>query len=366
MNSANSNIKQDSKFQFRIRFPLLAMGMIALITGIWIGLQRMGWSLPIMHINWVFIHGPLMICGFLGTVIGLERAVAQNKLFYFLGPLFTGLGAILMLASVNDSLAVAFIILGSIVLIINFVFVLKKFPSMHTSVMSLGALLFFFGNVLWFLGLPIPNIVMWWMGFLVLTIAGERLELSRLLQLSKPVKWFFYFIVLLFFTGVVVSTFDFSMGMNISGTGMIFLAYWLLRYDMARKSIKIKGQHRFIALALLIGYVWLGIGGILALVFGNVQAGPFYDGILHAVLIGFVFSMIMGHAPIIFPAILRIVMDFRHLFYVHLCILHIALLLRLFSDIIGWEKGRLWGSLFNGIAIFLFLINTITSIKKID
>jgi len=364
MNSSNSNLKKDTDIKFRIRFPLLAMGMIALITGIWIGVQRIGWSLPVLDVNWVFIHGPLMICGFLGTVIGLERAVAQNKLFFFLGPLFTGLGAILMLASVNASLAAVFITLGSIILIINFVTVLKKFPSMHTSIMALGALSFFAGNVLWFFGLPIPNIVMWWMGFLVLTIAGERLELSRLLQLSQPVKIFFHFIVLIFLTGVIVTTFDFSTGIKISGVGMILLAYWLLQYDMARKSIKVAGQHRFIAIALIVGYVWLGIGGILSLLFGNVQTGPYYDAILHSVLIGFVFSMIMGHAPIIFPAILRVVMEFKNRFYLHLGLLHIALLLRLYSDIIGWENGRLWGGMLNGISILLFLINTVTSVKR--
>jgi len=350
--------------KFKIRFPLLAMGMISLILGMWIGVQRIGWSLPIPNVNWVFIHGPLMICGFLGTVIGLERAVAQNKLFFFLGPLFTGLGAIFMLASLPASLSAIFIILGSVILIINFIVVLQKFPTMHTSVMALGAVLFFIGNVLWLFGYPIPNIVLWWMGFLVLTIAGERLELSRLLQLSNPVKWFFYSIVLIFLAGVIVTTFDFSVGIKISGVGMILFAYWMLQYDMARKSIKVKGQHRFIAVALIIGYIWLGVGGILSLFLGNVQAGPYYDAILHAVLIGFVFSMIMGHAPIIFPAILRVVMEFKNRFYFHLVLLHVALLLRLISDLLEWETGRLWGGLFNGIAIILFLLNTVTSIKK--
>jgi len=364
MNSSNSNLKKDTDIKFRIRFPLLAMGMISLITGIWIGVQRIGWSLPIPDVNWVFIHGPLMICGFLGTVIGLERAVAQNKLFFFLGPLFTGLGAILMLASANPSLSIIFILFGSIVLIINFIVVLKKFPTMHTSVMALGALLFFTGNVLWLSGLPIPNIVMWWMGFLVLTIAGERLELSRLLQLSKPVKLFFNLTVLIFLTGVIITTFNFSSGIKISGVGMILLAYWLLQYDMARKSIKVTGQHRFIAIALIVGYVWLGIGGFLSLLFGNVQAGPYYDAILHAAFLGFVFSMIMGHALIIFPAILRVVMEFKNRFYFHLGLLHIALLLRLISDLLDWENGRLWGGMLNGISILLFLINTVTSIKK--
>jgi len=57
-------------------------------------------------------------------------------------------------------------------------------------------------------------------------------------------------------------------------------------------------------------------------------------------------------------------MEFKIRFYVHLGLLHIALILRLISDILEWEIGRLWGGMFNGIAILLFLLNTVTSIKK--
>ena len=40
------------------------------------------------------------------------------------------------------------------------------------------------GNTCWLVGWPVPQVVPWWSGFLVLTIAGERLELSRVLRLS--------------------------------------------------------------------------------------------------------------------------------------------------------------------------------------
>ena len=46
------------------------------------------------------------------------------------------------------------------------------------------ALLWLVGNTCWLVGWPVPQVVPWWSGFLVLTIAGERLELSRLLRLS--------------------------------------------------------------------------------------------------------------------------------------------------------------------------------------
>ncbi len=359
-----NTVNESSKFQFIIRFPMLAMGISALLTGIWGGLQRIGWSLPTFETSWVLLHGPLMVCGFLGTVIGMERAVAQNKLFFYLSPLFTGLGALFILLGIADSFPAILITAGSLVLVINFVVVLKKFPSMHTTVMALGALAFFVGNIFWLSGFPISNVVLWWAGFLVLTIAGERLELSRLLQPPTLVKIFFHLSALFFIAGIINATFNFSAGMRIAGIGMILLACWLLRYDLARKSVKHEGLPKFIAIALIAGYVWLGIGGILALIFGNMPAGPYYDSILHAVFLGFVFSMIFGHAPIIFPAILKVKMEFKNRFYIHLGLLHVSLLLRLSADIAGWIDGRLWGSMFNGIAVLLFFINTISSVKK--
>ena len=57
----------------------MALGMISLIIGLWTGLSRFGWDLPELRTGLLEFHGPLMICGFLGTVIALERAVALLK-----------------------------------------------------------------------------------------------------------------------------------------------------------------------------------------------------------------------------------------------------------------------------------------------
>ncbi|MBL8957988.1 MAG: hypothetical protein JNK82_44855, partial [Myxococcaceae bacterium] len=54
--------------------------------GIWLGLSRMG-AVPIPAPRAAADHGPLMVSGFLGTVIALERAVASGRLWAYLGPL---------------------------------------------------------------------------------------------------------------------------------------------------------------------------------------------------------------------------------------------------------------------------------------
>ena len=58
---------------------LIALGGLSLLAAIWAGLVRMDWNLLIPNLSFPETHGPLMIVGFLGTVIGLERAVALKK-----------------------------------------------------------------------------------------------------------------------------------------------------------------------------------------------------------------------------------------------------------------------------------------------
>jgi hypothetical protein len=107
----------------------------------------------------------------------------------------------------------------------------------------------------------------------------------------------------------------------------------------------------------------LGLSGLLSLSFGGVVAGFHYDAILHAVFVGFVMSMIFAHAPIIFPAITGKPIPFRAVFYLHLALLHLSLLLRVGSDLIYWLPGRQWGGLLNVVAILLFMVNTLLAMR---
>lgn len=54
-----------------IRFPLMAMGMVALLAAMWAGLVRLGWGWPPLQPALPIAHGPLIISSFLGTVIGV-------------------------------------------------------------------------------------------------------------------------------------------------------------------------------------------------------------------------------------------------------------------------------------------------------
>ena len=64
------------------RYPgrlIMPFVVLALLAALWAGLLRLGWRLPPLQPQLAGAHGPLMVVGFLGTLIALERAVALRK-----------------------------------------------------------------------------------------------------------------------------------------------------------------------------------------------------------------------------------------------------------------------------------------------
>jgi hypothetical protein len=238
---------------------------------------------------------------------------------------------------------------------------LQKHRTAYMLVMALGALALLVGNLLWLTGWPVYRIVLWWAGFLILTIAGERLELGRMVRQTDFSRRAFAAAALLFLAGLLVVLFAWDAGVRLAGAGMLALGLWLLRFDIARRTVRQSGLTRFIAICLLSGYLWLLVGGAIALGWGAAPAGPVYDAMLHAVFLGFVFAMIFGHAPIIFPAVLGIPIHYKPFFYAPLTLLHLSLIVRVGGEMLGLGAGRLWGGLFNVLAVILYLLGMLAA-----
>ena len=214
-------------------------------------------------------------------------------------------------------------------------------------------------------GQPIAYAAPWWAGFLILTIAGERLELSRVLLLKPISRTIFKIAVGVFTIGLAVSLVQFDLGLRISGLGLILFGAWLIRYDVARHTIKKTGLTRYIAACLLPGYLWLIVGGSLWLLYGGTATNGFiFDALLHTLFLGFVMSMIFGHAPIIIPALMPVDITYRSVFYLPLALLQSTLIIRIFADLSSNQPLRMWAGLFNVIAILLFLGIMILSAKR--
>jgi hypothetical protein len=346
-----------------LRYLLFAAVILMMLAGGWAALQRAGWTLPMLRPTLVGIHGALMIGGVFGALIALERAVALAALlraprhWSFLAPLLAGAGGVLLILTGDTLLAKLCLVGGSLLLTGVYAYTATKhrYWSLYTVVMCLGAVLWLVGNLFWAAGYPVYTVVHAWLGFIVLTIVGERLELSRVTRLTRRAERLLLAAVSIYGAGVLLALVDLAAGVRIAGAGSLLLALWLLRYDLAGKRLRHAGLTRYMALCLFTGYIWLGVSGVLAIRFGAVYAGFDYDAVIHAVAGGFIFSMIFGHAPMIFPALTGRQITFSNAFYVPLVLLHLSILLREVGDLSGSFEVRMWAGLINAVVVTLFL-----------
>jgi hypothetical protein len=343
------------------RLPLLAFGFVALFVGMGAGLARLGWPMPEVAAGAAALHGPLMVCGFFGVVISLERAVALGQRWAYAAPLAAGLGTAALVHGAGGATAWLYLA-GSAGLLAASLRLLAKQRTGFMLVIALGAACWCIGTARWALGAPPYRVVGWWIGFLVLTIAGERLELSRFLPPSRAAQRVFALIVAALLAALVAWPLPWAP--QAFGLGLLALAAWLARQDIARRTVRQQGLTRFIAVCLLSGYFWLAIGGAVIAAAGLAPGGPAYDAALHALLLGFVFAMVFGHAPIVFPAVLRVAVPYHAVFYAPLVLLHAALGLRVAGAAAGDQALLRWGGLGSALALLAFVGVTVTAVVR--
>jgi len=297
-------------------------------------------------------HAALMICGFLGSVVALERAVAVGRGAAFLAPLASGLGGALLLAGQVRAAAFAIVAAAAVFVVVNIVLVRRQ-RAAHTRLLLGGAVAWLVGSALYAGGANGPAVLPWWFAFLVATIAAERLEMTRLTGRGLAVERSLRLVMATLFGGAVVASFSAAMGAALFGTALVLLAAWLFLHDIARRTLFTHGLSRYMAVCLLTGYGWLAAAGVGWIGMG---AGlPLHDLALHALGLGFVVSMMMAHAPVILPAIARVRLRFGWAFYVPLVALHVSLVVRLGPGLgLGDALVRGLGATLNAASLALF------------
>jgi len=337
---------------------VLLLGTVALlVAGIVGGLLRAGVAVPVPgDRGWpgqaVLAHAFLVMCGFIGTVIGVERAVAVKRRAAWAAPASSALAGVLMLAELPAA-ARGLVLLASFVFIAVNVTVVARQRAAHTALLLTGAAAWLVGNVLYALGAHAAAVVPWWFAFLVLTIAAERLEMTRLMRRRRGAGASLVACLALLLAGAAAFAVSPVWGGWLYGLALIGLAAWLVAFDIARRTVAAHGLSRYMAVCLLLGYAWLAVAGAawIATALGHAAR----DAALHALGLGFVFSMMLGHAPVILPALARIKLQFGGLFYVPLALLHVSLAVRLFA---GPFDVRLLGAgaAGNAVAIGVFAL----------
>jgi hypothetical protein len=340
---------------FRMLF-LLPAGA-ALLVGLNAGLQLLGADAPVKLDRFPEIHGMLMALSFVGTVIALERTVALGKAAGYASPALLGISGLLMISPLPLWIGKVVLLAGTIAMVLVYLPLWRRQRDNVVLIQIMGGVTAVGAAALW-LRIPSVSVLLpFLISFVVLTIAGERLELARI-GISSPRAEPILTILAFTMTAATAATLLWPpAGYPLYGLSLLAMVGWLVGYDAARKTIRSDGLPRYIAACLLAGYGWLAIAGVVLALHATTLTGASYDVVVHAVFLGFTISMIMAHAPVILPAVLRKPLPYTELFWVPAVLLHGSLLLRLgLGDAAGVHGAWVTGGVLNVISLLLFAV----------
>lgn len=346
-----------------VRLLFLVPGAFCLLAGLDAALVLLGLPAPVDTSRLPVVHGPLLVFGFIGTVIALERAVAVRRAWAFASPAFLGVGGILLVTPVPLVVGQCLLAAGSAVLLLIYAAIWRRQAMFASAVQALGAWLALASTLLWAGGLPASALVPGMTGFIVLTIAGERIELARLVVMSRRTELTAIGVSIALGAGVLAAMLWPTIGYRVFGLCVLAYVAWLLQFDVAtRLATGSRGLPRYIAICLLAGYGWLIVAGLVWLFVGETVQGPWYDGAVHAVFLGFTMGMIMAHAPVILPAVLRRPLPYRPMLIWPVALLNLSLVVRVLVG--DTQNLPVWvqvGGVIGVVALLLFVVLTVVS-----
>lgn len=338
------------------RALLLLPGGFALLAGLDAALILLGLPAPVQTVRLGEVHGIVLVLGFVGTVIALERAVAAGRRTGYLAPAALGAGAILLVAGAPRILSDLMIFAGTLGLLGLYLVLWQRAADLAVLIQAGGAVLAVGAAVLWWANLSVPELIPWLSGFLILTIAGERLELARVVVMDARTQAVLAVAAAAYIGAALASLLWPTVGYPLLGATLLTMTGWLAWHDVARRTVRSTGLPRYMAVCLLCGYAWLLVPAGIWLLSGETLSGRGYDAVVHAVMLGFVISMIMAHAPVILPAVLRTPLPYTPLMYGPVILLHGSLLLRVgVGDARDIETIVQIGGALNIVAILAFI-----------
>ena len=343
------------------RLVALALGAACILMGLNAALLRLNLPAPVNGAELAALHGPLMLVGFLGTVIALERAVAARTPWAFLAPLGSAAGCLALLAGAPDAVGRGLMTGAAGVLCAIYLQVHRRAPSAAVDVEAMGGAALLLGDILWLggRGMEMEDVVPLWLLFPTLTIIGERLELARIAFLDEMVET-----VVEALSGAAVlgaCLLLIAPGSHlVVGPALLGLAVVMAYYDVARRTVRLRGGVRFMAASMLAGYVWLALAGAIWSLWGlQGLNGAAYEIVIHCITVGFAFSMILAHAPVIIPAIVHRALPYHRLMWLPYVLLHAGLVVRVVGLLA--EASAVWkvGGAVGVAAILVFMVLTL-------
>lgn len=334
---------------------------VSLLAGLDAALLLVGLPAPVTTARLPETHGMLLVLGFVATLVSLERATALRRWYGYLAPALLGSAGVLMLVdAVPLEVAKGLLIAGTAAFTLIYVPLWRRRYDAPLLTQMLATGLALAAAILWAGGVGMPLLVPWLIGFLVLTIAAERVELASI-AMGAHAGTRLLVHAWLIAIALLIGLADSEFGAIALGVALLALVLWLMRNDIARRTIRAAGATRFMAACMLGGYFWLGVAAV-TLVFGFPTSRAAYDTITHAVFLGFVMSMIMAHATTILPAILHVSLPYRPLFWLPAVLLHASLIVRVWiGNGLAIDAAFVWGGVMGVAALLLFVLTAVGS-----
>ncbi|QGU04347.1 hypothetical protein CETAM_05385 [Corynebacterium comes] len=334
---------------------LLTFAGASLVTGLFAGLTLLGIWADTPAASLGADHGALMVFGFVGGAIGLERTVAARTRWAWAGPVASAIGVVTLLAGAPRlvpaaAFTLAFLVLGAVYLRIH-----RRQATHAVLVQSTGVIGAVFATVWWGGGADFADIVPFAVVFAVATIIGERMELARVSFAGTAAETTITALSLALVAASLMFALHPQVGFAVMGILIVALALVTVRIDVARRLVHAGKLPKYTAICMLAGYAWLLVAGLLWLGFGHTRAGYLHDAAVHSVFLGFVISMIFAHAPFILGGVIRRTIPYHPTLYVPVALLHGGLSLRVVADLRAADVAWMMGGVLNVVAVLLFM-----------
>ena len=270
----------------------------------------------------------------------------------FAAPLASGLSAPALLAGQSDVGAGLLIGAGAVSIVANAI-VVRRAPTDQAVLLLAAAVAWLSGSLLFAARTGGEATFALWLAFLIVTVAAERIPMTVPHPHGTAVQRGLRLTLVVLLLAAAVSAIAPAAGGTLYGLAVLALAIWFARFDGARHAGHEDKLQRYVVAALLSSFAWLAIGGVAwaATALGWIFAR---DAALHALGLGFIVSMMMGHAPAILRSVAHVELRFGRFFYVPLAALQLSLVVRIGFGALD-PDWRALGAALNAATLALFV-----------
>lgn len=324
-------------------------------------------------------HGVLMVFGFLGSAIGLERAVAyrgggkRHVRWCFAAPLLGGVGTLVLLVSTTvfslsgsgEALRYGHVVAAALwtasmaMLFAIYIAIWRRQPSGYILIQLIASMLGVAGILLWAGRIDAAVLAPSWLMFLVLTIVGERAELARSVFSGHNIEIAILMLCLLNVLMLIVQCLNPDIGYPLLGLALAALLVAMISHDIARGTWNHGGLPGFMGTCMMSAYGW-GLIAACIWVFAPMSGNGYWtDFALHALAIGFIVTMVIAHVCMIVPSIIHRPLPFHPVLWAAWTVLQLGLALRCMGTV--RNMTMLWkiGDAFSVLGMLMMMLSVV-------